>query len=116
MSAIVNKVKSAVNSTMKLMKFVKDKITAKSNSKSRRRTTAKRVKKPKMKGGDAWQHTVSTYGGIGEQHAAAGSNVIAATDVSVKAAAPEPVPAPVVKGGEKKEKKEKKSKKSQKRQ
>ena len=99
MSTIVSTIRNAMNNTAKMLNFVKDKVSAKCNKKSRRRNTMKKVKKPKMKGGDGWQHTVATYGGIGEQHASASSNVIAATDVSVKAAA---TPAPEVKGGKSK--------------
>ena len=57
----------------------------------------RKSKRRSMKGGSAYQHTIATYGGIGQQQAQAGSNVIAAN-----AGAPEP--APEVKGGKRKSK------------
>lgn len=46
----------------------------------------------KMRGGSAWQHTVGTYGGVGQQHAVVG-NVIAQQDATA------PAVEPPVKGG-----------------
>ncbi len=48
------------------------------------RQSKRRVKKQSKRqngGGSAWQHAESVYGGIGQQHAADGSNVIAAKTV-----------------------------------
>ena len=43
-----------------------------------RRSNRRSYSKRSMKGGDAYQHTINTYGGIGQQHSQPGSNVIAA--------------------------------------
>ena len=64
----------------------------------------RKSKRRSMKGGSAYQHTIATYGGIGEQHAQTGSNVIAAN-----AGSP-----PEVKGGKRKSNKNKKHNKSSK--
>ena len=87
MSSILASIKDAA---INAVKYVKDKIGMKGGKrKSKRRT---------MKGGSAYQHTIATYGGIGQQHAQSGSNVIAAN-------AGAPTPAPEVKGGKRKSKK-----------
>ena len=61
----------------------------------------RKSKRRSMKGGSAYQHTIATYGGIGQQHAQEGSNVIAA---NVGAPEPAPEPAPEMKGGNRKSK------------
>jgi len=43
-----------------------------------RRSLRRSYRKRSLKGGDAYHHTINTYGGIGQQHAQSGSNVIAA--------------------------------------
>jgi len=83
MSSILTSIKDAA---INAVKYVKDKIGMKGGKrKSKRRT---------MKGGSAYQHTIATYGGIGQQHAQAGSNIIATNGGS----------APEVKGGKRKSK------------
>ena len=57
----------------------------------------RKSKRRSMKGGSAYQHTIATYGGIGQQHAQAGSNVIAANTGA-------PTPSPEMKGGNRKSK------------
>lgn len=89
MSSILNSIKNAANKTVD---YVKNKIGMKGGKRTSKRRT--------MKGGSAYQHTVATYGGIGEQHAQNGSNVIA-----TNAGAPTPTPTPEVKGGKRKSKK-----------
>lgn len=61
-----------------------------------RRSQRRNYSKRSMKGGDAYHHTINTYGGIGQQHAQAGSNVIAADGGKMPI---EPTP---VKGGSRK--------------
>jgi hypothetical protein len=86
MSSFLTSIKDAATKTAD---YVKNKIGMKGGKrKSKRRT---------MKGGSAYQHTIATYGGIGEQHAQSGSNLIAANGGSA--------PAPEVKGGKRKSKK-----------
>ena len=86
MSSILASIKKATNDALKM---VKDKMVMKGGKrKSKRRS---------MKGGSAYQHTIATYGGIGQQHAQAGSNVIAAN-------AGAPTPTPEIKGGKRKSK------------
>jgi hypothetical protein len=86
MSSILASIKKATNDAVTL---AKEKMSMKGGKrKSKRRS---------MKGGSAYQHTIATYGGIGEQQAQAGSNVIAAN-------AGAPTPAPEVKGGKRKSK------------
>lgn len=80
MSSFLESIKDA---TTKTVDYVKNKIGMKGGKrKSKRRT---------MKGGSAYQHTIATYGGIGQQHAQTGSNLIATNGGSA--------PAPQVKGG-----------------
>ena len=87
MSSILTSIKDAVTKTVD---YVKNKIGMKGGKrKSKRRT---------MKGGSAYQHTIATYGGIGQQQAQPGSNVITANGGSA------PAPAPQVKGGKRKSK------------
>ncbi len=50
----------------------------------------KQRKQKKQRGGDAWQHTEAVYGGISQQQAAPGSNVIASRSVSGGGGAPAP--------------------------
>ena len=57
----------------------------------------RKSKRHSIKGGSAFQHTIATYGDMGQQHAQGGSNVIAAN-------AGAPAPAPEVKGGKRKSK------------
>lgn len=86
MSSILTSIKDAVTKTVD---YVKNKMGMKGGKrKSKRRT---------MKGGSAYQHTIATYGGIGQQHAQSGSNVIAAN-------AGAPTPTPEIKGGKRKSK------------
>ena len=86
MSSILDSIKKATNDALKM---VKDKMGMKGGKrKSKRRS---------MKGGSAYQHTIATYGGIGQQHAQSGSNVIAAN-------AGAPTPTPEIKGGKRKSK------------
>ena len=80
MSSILDSIKDAV-------KYIKNGMKG-GNRKSKRRT---------MKGGSAYQHTIATYGDIGQHRAQAGSNVIAAN-------AGAPTPSPEVKGGNRKSK------------
>ena len=80
---------SITKATNDVVKIVKDKIGMKGGKRTSKRRS--------MKGGSAFQHTIATYGGIGEQHAQTGSNVIAAN-------AGAPTPAPEVKGGKRKSK------------
>ena len=80
MSSFLESIKDAAKKTVD---YVKNKIGMKGGKrKSKRRT---------MKGGSAYQHTIATYGGIGQQHAQTGSNLIATNGGSA--------PAPQVKGG-----------------
>ena len=81
MSSILDSIQDAV-------KYIKN------GMKGGKRTSKRRT----MKGGSAFQHTIATYGGIGQQQAQAGSNVIAAN------AAPQPEPMPEMKGGKRKSK------------
>ena len=50
----------------------------------------KQRKQKKQRGGDAWQHAEAVYGGISQQQAAPGSNVIASRSVSGGGGAPAP--------------------------
>jgi hypothetical protein len=50
----------------------------------------KQRKQKKQRGGDAWQHAEAVYGGISQQQAAPGSNVIASRPVSGGGGAPAP--------------------------
>jgi hypothetical protein len=49
-----------------------------------------------MKGGDAYHHTINTYGGIGQQHSQQGTNLIAADGGKM------PIEAVPLKGGSRK--------------
>ena len=93
MSSIIDSIKNAAtkakDAATKAVDFVKSKIVTKGGKRTSKRRT--------MKGGSAYQHTIATYGGVGEQHAQNGSNVIAAN-------AGAPTPAPEVKGGKRKSK------------
>jgi len=61
-----------------------------------RRSQRRSYSKRSIKGGDAYHHTINTYGGIGQQHSQPGSNIIAADGGKM------PVEAMPVKGGSRK--------------
>ena len=70
-------------------------------------STQKRRQNKKQSGGDAYHHAIDTYGGIGQQVAQAGSNVIASHPVGAA-----PV-GPVTGGSRKSRRHHKKSKRHQ---
>ena len=61
-----------------------------------RRSQRRNYNKRSMKGGDAYHHTINTYGGIGQQHSQPGTNLIAADGGKMPV---DPIP---VKGGSRK--------------
>lgn len=63
-----------------------------------RRSHRRSYSKRSMKGGDAYHHTINTYGGIGQQHSQSGTNLIAADGGKM------PVEAVPLKGGSRKRK------------